>query len=226
MPRRTVLKFIVFAACLFCLLACSQHTAKIVRVSVQPYFLQVADNDCVPRLSVFLHYDDEDGQNDIDSLKLVHLESGATWIINASDLNFFKTKNLSENEFIVGTNKLTFPADKILSGAYKLSLVQSDYSPVFIDCNVSIDNTPAAGFPIQVQVNHYDAQFETDMRFNSMTVILLGADMQPLFSTGVSVTDRTYNFESLVTEYSDARYIRFLFDTSNGMFLSTAEKIE
>ncbi len=109
-------------ACLFALVlacSCAQGKPEIRARSVQLIRVQGPALTFAERLSVFVFFEDSDGDADFSSMAVTHAETGLRWNVPAEA----SMTRLRGNDRWVGTNNLAGPGDGPLpEGAYTVSV--------------------------------------------------------------------------------------------------------
>ncbi len=99
--------------------ACSQGNPEIRSSSWQVYRDQQADGSFEERLSLFVFFEDSDGEADFSSLTLFHDETGLQWTVPAQEAQ----ARLRGKDRWVGSNRLLGPGGlSFPTGRYTLSL--------------------------------------------------------------------------------------------------------
>lgn len=189
-------------------------------------YLQTEEKNTIPRLSVFFTYKNKNGQCDFSKFKIIHKETGITWNVDGKTLNFFQDNSLKENEFLAGTNKLAFPADKILQGKYIMSIYKLNMESTSKNVLVRSPKLTSPIFPVRVSMEEKKAKLQSTSTISKCSVILLAADMQPFYATDLNQNDFSQiDLSTLLDEKKDAHYVQFLFSIDENDFLTEALKI-
>lgn len=215
-------KAIIFFIILLFFAACSFSKPNIPEISVKVLKIETEDSNLAERLSVFLKYEDENGRNDYSSITVVHLESAFTWVLNRENSSFFSSSQLKssdvEKTLWIGSNKIADPFGKIPLGEY--SIIAEDSAGNRTVQKNSIKETEslaALPFVFQIQNKAWDIEFDQSSNFKNFSLILLGADKQPIFAEILP-----YSFEykgtldSLLEKYPDARYVQCMAQNAQG----------
>lgn len=211
----------------FLLTTCSQTKIEVNRIDTHLIFLQTDDNNASPRLSLFLNFTNESGQNDFQKIVLTHKASGVTWELNSDLCYFFKNNSLSETSFIVGTNKIAFPSEKVLEGEYQVSIYKLNLETTTKTFSIKKPNLSDTVFPVSIALtNNNEASITPGENIQTCSVILLGADHQPVLAKEINAKDFSkINLQTLLNEKTDARYVQFLIKIDDIEFLSKIYKI-
>lgn len=210
----------------FFLNSCSQSKIEINTLHAKPIYVQGAENELIPRLSLFLTYTNTMGQNDFKRMEVRHKDTGLTWILAPDDVSFFKNNTLDENTFIVGTNKISFPYSELLSGEYVVSIYKLNLDKETQLLSLQAPDIRYESFPVLSSLNDKQIKLETTYEIRKCQVILLGVDMQAFYTQNVSVVDHSINVSTIVAEHKDAHYLQLLFVIDENDFLSKIMEIK
>ncbi len=199
---------------------CSFKPPVISEFSVKRLLVETEKGKLTERLSVFSLYTDEDGKNDYNSITVIHKETGLSWVLNRDNSSFFAAaedvNETGQKTLYAGSNKIAYPLGKFLKGEY--SLIAEDLSgnrgvKTFVITGEAANET----LPFSFAVTETDWSIMTMENSvpGSFSLILLGADKQPLFSKKINVSETPRgNLLQLKEEYADARYIQCLCETT------------
>lgn len=212
---------LITVSCFFLFISCTQSKIEIGSLNVKIIQVEKGDGSFIPQMSIFFSYKNELGQNDFSKIKILHIETGITWNINSQDLYFFKNKNLLENEFIVGTNKVAFPYGKVLSGEYKVFVSKLNSESFIKNFSIKKSNLTETVFPVKVILEGNNAKILTSAEISRCVIMLLAADMQVFYTKELQSSDfKNISLNDILTEKDDTRYVQFLFEISQNEFLS------
>lgn len=220
------MKKIILSFFIFLLISCSQAKIELSNIDTHLIFLQADDKSVSPRLSLFLTYTNESGHNDFQKIILVHKSSGITWELNNDICYFFKNTNLDENSTIVGTNKITFPSEKVLEGEYQVSIYKLNLETTTKTFSITKPNLASTTFPVSITLANNEASITPSENIQNLSVVLLGADQQPILVKEISTNDFfKINLKTLLNENTNTRYLQFLLTIDGIEFLSKIHKI-
>ena len=214
---KSLILFIVFFLC-----SCEFNSPDIPVLSFKILKIETQNSSIEERLSVFLLYKDENGRNDYSSITIVHAESNLTWVLNRENSSFFSSSNLGASDagkvLWAGSNKISHPLGKIPLGEY--SIIAEDLSGNRSIKKISVkDFEDLSSLPFSFKIENKRWKIEPDQlsEFKKFSLILLGADKQPLF-VQVLPQDSQYedSIDSLLEKYPDTRYIQCIAKTSKG----------
>jgi len=114
------IKEIIFLS-LFLLISCSGAAPEIGQVVWQVNFLKTpGKSEIIPRLSLFILVEDEDGISDIESLYIIHDESELFWKQNSDT---WITKAISGKNWL-GSNRISMNDNSNMpSGKYRIMVI-------------------------------------------------------------------------------------------------------
>lgn len=212
--------FLLFCSVLA--VSCSQSALEPRTVYARLMFVQAGEEDAVsPRLSLFLSYTNKAGQNDFDQITVVHKATGVTWNLPSERCAFFKNNSFDEYTFLAGTNKMAFPAGKILEGEYIVSISKLNGETKVKTFFIKNSNLPETKFPIKIALSKNEAELTTNETIQKCSVILSGADQQPIFVSEIKTTDFSrIPLDTIISDHKDAHYVQFLFEIGETEFLS------
>ena len=219
-------KIVIFTAMLL-LGACSQSTMQIATLNAKLIYIQSADNYAVPRLSVFLRYENRMGQNDFNELKIIHRETGLSWTLCADQLSFFKNNELSENNFIIGSNKIAFPYNTILSGEYIVLLSKLNQKKLSKSFYLAVPQNIIEHFPVETFIENKTVKFSSAVSLSKVKLLLLGADKQIFYSQ--TLHEQSFDAVDLtdfLNKYRDTHFVQFLFEINGIEYISKIIKVE
>ncbi len=190
----------------------------IEALSVKRLELETDSNKVVERLSIFLLFKDKNGREDYNSLTIIHKESGLSWTLNRNNTSFFSSqaydKDEKEKKLWAGSNKFAYPMGRIPLGDYSLIIEDLAGNRSFKSFSLKgeIQNSDVP-FEFAITNDSWKIQNKNEKTFNNYSLILLGADKQPIFVKElgqINSSEMTGKLEKLKDEYSDARYIQCL----------------
>ncbi|MGI5065198.1 hypothetical protein [Treponema putidum] len=208
---------------LIILFSCSFENPEMPELSVKIIKIETDADTIEERLSVFLKYRDENGRNDYSSIRIIHLESGFTWVLNRENTSFFSSSRLgsSDSEKILwaGSNKIGAPLCQIPVGVPRGRILTGEYSIIVEDLagnrtikKITIKESELISsrpFVFEIQDKKWKIEVDEVSQFKNFSLILSGADKQPLF---VQVLPSALKYDEslspLLEKYPDARYIQ------------------
>ncbi|UTC65907.1 MULTISPECIES: hypothetical protein [unclassified Treponema] len=211
--KKHLKKIPIFFIAVF-LSSCSFNGPEIPELSVKILKIETDKNSIEERLSVFLLYKDENGRSDYSSIQVVHLESGFTWVLNRENSAFFSSALLraSDAEKILwaGSNKIADPFGRIPLGEY--SVIAEDLSGNRAIKKITIRDSEVISslpFTFKIQNKRWKIEASSGVRFKNFSLILLGADKQPLFAKILPYrSEYDDSLEPLLEKYPDTRYVQ------------------
>lgn len=231
-------KFIIIffsISIIFLSFACSLSKPTIAELSVKRLEIENDSDLLIERLSVFLLFRDEDEREDYNSILVIHKESGLSWSLNRNNSSFFVSEDVSKEELKkriwVGSNKISYPLGKMPLGEY--SIIVEDLagnraiSSIILRTETEFSKIP---FSFTSDGSTWKITNNTEASFNNYSLILLGADKQPIYVKSLgNINSEEFSGEllSLKEEYADARYIQCLVENSQKTiaYLSKSYKI-
>lgn len=228
--RKTLQSFFCVKAFLvlllsFALWSCSQVPLRILQVSSRLLYVEVNESEIEPRLSVFASCNAEQSYMNFSKFELVHLDSGATWNVLRNQLSFFKISGQNDNQYILGSNKLAFPENQRLEGAFRLSVYDLAYSKVSSIFSVVTSSEPPLSFPVKSSLQGKTATFETQATVSSFFCLALGVDREPIAIVQQDFVNEL-SLDSFLQEHPDTRTVQFLFGIEGETFLSKIFDLE
>lgn len=207
--KKALIFFISFVLC-----SCEFTPPEILEISFKIIKIETQDSSMEERLSIFLLYKDENGRNDYSSITIAHMESKLTWVLNRENSSFFSSSNFRASDIgkdlWVGSNKISHPLGKILLGEY--SIIAEDLSGHKNIKKITLnDFEDRSDLPFSFKIENKIWKIEPEQLsdFKYFSLILLGADKQPIF---VQVLPQNSQYEDsiepLLEKYPDARYIQ------------------
>lgn len=194
------------------LASCSVNKPTISSFSYKRLVVELDDKNVTEHLSVFLHFKDEDGINDYDSMTLIQKDMRLYWHITRDITSFFKSDYDDKNSLLLGTNKIAHPFGKIPLGKYELQVLDLQGNKVVhffsIDDESSTDRLSAY---LTIEEDRWQVIVEEEMFYSRFYLLLLGADKQPLFLKTLSIGKNSNTSDSinlLKDEWPDARYLQ------------------
>lgn len=208
-------------------LSCSQSTMEPGEVYARVLFVQTGESQATPRFSLFFAYTNTAGQNDFDKITVIHKASGVTWNLPSQICFCFKNSSLGEYSFLVGTNKMAFPADKVLKGEYIVSISKLNGQTKSKTVSISSPDFSEKTFPVNINFSIAKTDFTSEKPITKCSIILSGADRQPIFVSEIKSDGfSTIYPENIISEHKDAHYVQFLFEIEKTEFLSHLIEIE
>ncbi|MGP1577719.1 MAG: hypothetical protein ACTTH7_09640 [Treponema sp.] len=203
---------------------CSFEPPSVQEYKIQRLYFRDVRGLMSEQLSVFVVFRDKDGKNDYKSLTLSEDATGLQWTITRDTTVFLQETSRSEKEQWVGSNKFLYPRGPFPKGSYHIML--SDLSGNEATLAVQL------GEPINFSSNPFDFQCENGswlVKVHDTTIcsrfqlIVLGADMQPLYTESLSgIFSGTLS--ELLEKAEGGRYIQCLGENNSGSagFISPA----
>ncbi|PIE97684.1 MAG: hypothetical protein CR988_06940 [Treponema sp.] len=222
MKKSFLLMFSVF---FILLCSCSQSNPEILKPSVKLLKAETQSGLLVERLSVFLEYEDDDGQIDFRTINIIHIPTGLKWTIMSNDVSFFTFRDFSENRFVVGTNKIAPPLYKMPLGEYHIAISDLGHNEHSFDYTLEELNADTT-LPFEIEVNDNKCILKSKMInrfFNEYNIILLGADRQAIIIEKNKLLDNgaiPIMLHELKKKYPNARYFQIMFEQPKIAFLS------
>ncbi|MEL3913115.1 hypothetical protein [Treponema pedis] len=216
--------FFIFIAFIFLQINCSFKPPVISEFSIKRLLVETENENFAERLSVFSLYTDEDGKNDYNSVTVIHTESGLSWVLNRNNSSFFisadNTENAGQKKLYAGSNKIAPPSGGFPEGTY--SLIAEDLSGNRDIKTFSLNKTEekrALPFSFNITENSWTVQTHENTELFEFSLILLGADKQPIFAKKLDLSaEMNGNLLQLKEEYGDARYIQCMLEFANNNF--------
>lgn len=213
----------LFLLCFLCF-NCSFKAPSIAEISVKRLQIETETLAMAERLSIFLIYLDEDGKDDYSTVTVIHKESGLLWFLNRFNSSFFTSEyrdsQKTETRLWIGSNKLAGPQGRIPLGDY--SVIAEDLAGNQTIKNVSIiaEVKPRTlPFSFSIQEDTWRIQAEKPSRYTIYSLILLGADRQPIFVKKLGPAEDGLledGLDELKSQYPDARYIQCMAENDEG----------
>ncbi len=219
--KKYILGIFIFSTLAFAF-SCSLSKPNVPQLAVKLLEVENDSDILIERLSVFIHFIDENGRDDYNSMSIIHKESGLSWTLNRNNSSFFISEQYTEEEnqkrLWIGSNKFAYPLGKIPLGEY--SIIIEDLAGNRVIKNFSLKSKADfvdLPFEFTTTSDSWRIKNKADNKFNNYSLILLGADKQPIFVKEIGAINSAEMSDTLADlrkQYSDARYIQCLGENS------------
>ena len=216
----------VFAVSFICFFFfhCSFKAPSVPEISVKRLQIETETRITAERLSVFLIYLDEDGKDDYNTITVIHQDTGLQWSINRFNASFFvseyETDRNKQTRLWIGSDKLTPPHGRVPQGVYSIIAedLAGNQTVKTINLTAGLPLKPPP-FSFSVSDNKWRITADKNSHYTVYSLILLGADRQPLFvkkTDGMQKGALEGDLNTFKERYPDARYIQCMAENAEG----------
>lgn len=205
-----------FFICLFLTVllavACSFDTPVAVLVKKQRIYAYNMQEKLAERLAVFVLLEDGDGRDDYKELILREDATGLEWTINRENTVFLQEASYSKNVQWIGSNKFAYPRRFFPAGRYTVTACDVGGNETIASFSLQ-KSPPFTVFPFDFTLaeEQWALHIIDDSACVSFSVIMLGADMQPIAVYKIppeDVMQRKGALHSLPEHLASTRYIQ------------------
>ncbi|MGP1595076.1 MAG: hypothetical protein ACTTH8_07515 [Treponema sp.] len=205
-------------------MSCSFEPPSVQNYKVQRLYFKNQRGIITEQLSVFVIFRDKDGKNDYKSMTLCEDATGLFWVITRDNTVFLQETSHTAQEQWVGSNKFLYPRRPFPQGSYHITV--SDLSENGTSITIQLgEPVHFSREPFELVcenggwlVKVYDTSICSRFR-----LIVLGADMQPVYTEDISGS-LTGTLSELQEKAESGRYIQCIGENSSGTagFMSAA----
>ncbi len=214
------------AAFFFC--ACSFNNPSISLPKIQRIYAKSANGNIVEHLAVFVVFDDADGRNDYNELRLSENKTHLEWVLSREDTVFLQETHHSETQQWIGSRQFSYPRRTFPAGKY--TLLVSDLSGNTSEIPFTLAEPhpfTTEPFSFSLTDSEWIITIKQPDRCSTFSLIALGSDLQPLAIQEIpsfTELEKKGTLEIIKELSGNTRYIQCLGETSDGShsFLSGA----